>query len=204
VHQYCRLVDSVQPRGRCPRTPCFTDWLHDTFDHATEVWTKPTSGSEGCMSRGATMWTSIPDQTAVHLLIIRAATSSCEARRAGILEQIQGVYAAMRIGLRVTFPVARRVETTSARAVGYRPGCQDRQYRQKSWWETRFKAYWGWPAEPQVIGSPPATGPCPTAFAGNPISDQRSLTATLAGRPLGQLALMLLHSVWSGCGRRWR
>ena len=39
----------------------------------------------------------------------------------------------------------------------------------KSWWETRFKAYWGWPAEPQVTGTPPlTTGPGPRlTFAGD-------------------------------------
>jgi len=172
------LLTGFNRAAGIPARPAFTDWRHESFDHSTEVWTKPSWGSwRWYVMRGYDGGEgSCPDP---HYTGGYVSLRSTRYYYSG-----QGVYAAG--------------ENWPWSDVGNYWGVYNDEFRQsswdntrtvkRSWWETRFVDYLGWSSEPQVVGSPPNDWPrqlpsAPVAaFTGSPTSGIRPLNVTFTDR----------------------
>jgi len=150
------LLAAFHRSAGIPSRPVWTDWRHGSWDHSTEVWTKPAGGTEDWyVMRGYASYEgpcSSP-QTAEGYVQLRSTL--------GWYSSGYGLYT---VG-----------ENWPESEVGgwWSPG--NDEYRmatwqfdksnkvgkivKKDWWETRFVDYWGWPAEPTVTGTPPDDWP---------------------------------------------
>jgi len=148
-----------------PSRPVWTDWRHSTWDHSTEVWTKPAGGAEDWyVMRGYNSYEgpcSSP-QTAMGYVQLRST-----------LGWYSGGYGLYTVG--ENWPESEVNNWWSVNEDEYRMATwqfdkpnQVGKIVKKDWWETRFVDYWGWPAEPTVTGTPPGDWPDlsgPTAMA---------------------------------------
>ncbi len=135
-----------------PARPVFTDWRHNTWDHSTEVWARnPSSGNWGWyVARGYAVLENpcASPQVAGGYRSLRNTLGWYSG---------QGVYAANE-----TWPLSEVTNYWSVSTDDFRQGSWDNtKIVKKSWWETRFRAYWGWTSEPEVTGTPPDDWPAP-------------------------------------------
>jgi PKD repeat protein len=145
--------------------PIWTDWVHTTFDHSTEVWTiKPSGGSwdwyvtRGYVTRGYAQAEDEPSGGCPGpgyeggYKPLRNTSGWYSGSTS------QGVYAAdenwSSFGGSTTTADKFRMASWDLNKAG-RTG----KIIKKSWFETRYVDYWGWPSEPQVTGSPPQAWP---------------------------------------------
>ena len=146
------LLTAFNRAAGIPSRPVFTDWIHNTFDHSTEVWTRqPWGGSnQWYVTRG-----------------YAGGEGECESPHftggitplrstSGWYNGGQGVYVGGDDW------VWGDLGGGGPYMDVFRQGSWNRsQIVRKSWFETRFRAYLNWSSEPWVIGAPPGTWPTP-------------------------------------------
>jgi len=146
------LLTAFNRAAGIPSRPVFTDWVHNTFDHSTEVWTRQPWG-------GWNQW-----------FVTRAyagGEGECESpyytggymplrSTSGWYISGQGVYAAGEGW------VLSDLGGNGPFMDVFRLGSWNRsQIVRKDWFETRYRAYLNWSSEPRVIGTPPGAWPTP-------------------------------------------
>jgi hypothetical protein len=142
-----------------PSRTVWTDWLSSTFDHSTEVWAQgPTYG----------VWGWYVGQGYAGNEYGNPDSDQCASPRFSggytTLTSTYGWYGGEGVY------VAGENWTWDDLDGGGWPGGDDfrlgswdkSQIVKKDWYETRFRAYWGWSSEPYVTGSPPADWPWPS------------------------------------------
>jgi len=181
------LLTTFNRAAGIPARPVFTDWQHGTFDHSTEVWAKKPSG-------GSWKWYVMRGYS-IHEW---GPSGGCpNPGYKGGYKSLrnpyghywgQGVYAAGE-----DWPWGG-INGFSTWADDFRQNSWDNtKIVKKYWWETRFKAYWGWSSEPTVVGTPPGDWPDsipspPVAeFTGDPTSGEKPLTVSFTDQSTGHI-----------------
>jgi hypothetical protein len=144
------LLTAFARSAGIPARPVFTDWIHGTFDHSTEVWTRrPSGGSyDWFVTRG-----------------YNGGEGDCPSpyysggytplrNTSGWYNGGQGVYAAG-----PDWDWNDLGGGTPYKDVFRQGSWNRRQIVRKYWFETRFVDYLNWSSEPRVTGSPPGDWP---------------------------------------------
>jgi hypothetical protein len=181
INQCSNIADLLTAFNRAagiPARPVFVDWQHSTFDHATEVWTNPSWGPWGWYTMRAYTGDDGPCSKPPNPPYY---PSSYEGGYYPLwwpsawYNSGQGVYAAGE-----NWPWSGIDGITTPYQDDFRQGSWDRtRIVKKYWWETRFRAYWGWSSEPRVTGSPPADWPAPRYGLGGPGVSSTSETSVV-------------------------
>ncbi|MBN1219960.1 MAG: transglutaminase domain-containing protein [Anaerolineae bacterium] len=152
------LLTAFNRAAGIPSRSVFGDWVHNTFDHSTEVWTSPSgSSNKWYVMRG-----------------YDGSEGTCPSpyytggfndlrNPLGWYSSTAGVYVASE-----NWPWSDIDGNGSHWSDDFRMASWDLNKTtktgkivKKDWWQTRFVDYWDWPAEPQVIGSPYQDWPTP-------------------------------------------
>jgi hypothetical protein len=165
------LLTAFNRAAGIPSRPVFSDRIHISFDHSTEVWTKRTSPGSSYgwyVTRGyAGDEGSCPDPHYTGGIIELRSTSGYYAGSGD-----QGVYVAPEnwgnLGGYASSKDQQRLASWD-----YDMSAKTGQIYKKSTIETRFMAYLDWSSEPTVVGSPPDDWP----------QVPSSLTAASSGSP---------------------
>ena len=165
-----------------PARPVFSDYAHGSFDHATEMWAEGLqhwyvmrgyARFEGDISGGC------PDPGYKGGYIALRNTYG--------FYWTQGVYAGGEDWIWGNID-----GVVSPGADDFRQASWDHsEIVKKDWWETRFRAYWGWSSEPEVVGTPPSdwpsVPPAPSAeFTASPRSGLEDLEVDFTNQSSGQ------------------
>jgi PKD repeat protein len=175
-----------------PSRPVWTDWLHSTFDHSTEVWTKgPWYGVwDWYIAQGYAS-----DEYGITGGCPSYGYSGGYSPLSGTLgwydsPGTQGVYAAGELWTWNDMDGGGSPEFDDFRQSSW----DDSTIVKKSWLETRFVDYWGWPSEPDVVGSPPsAWPPLPSSppvadFSATPTSGPAPLEVSFSDESTGHVS----------------
>jgi len=166
------LLASFNRSAGIPSRPIWTDWRHSSWDHSTEVWTKPAGGTEDWyVMRGYASYEGpcYSPQIAEGYVQLRSTS--------GWYSSGYGLYT---VG--ENWPESEVGGWWSPGNDEYRMATwqfdksnQVGKIVKKDWWETRFVDYWSWPAEPTVTGTPPDDWP--------DLSGPTDMTAILSAAP---------------------
>ncbi|NBD34496.1 MAG: PKD domain-containing protein [Chloroflexi bacterium] len=154
------LLTSFNRAAGIPSRPVFVDWPDSTFDHATEVWTKPTWDSwDWYVMRGYFQYERPCETSNWGGGYVPLGSTS------GWYTSGQGVYAAAE---NWNWADTRDGEWSGAddfRLASWQfdKSSKEGQIIKKDWFETRLVDYYDWPSEPEVIGAPPEDWPNPPA-----------------------------------------
>jgi hypothetical protein len=151
------LLTAFNRAAGIPARPVFTDWIHDSFDHSTEVWTRPSGGSWGWyVMRGYDgSEGSCPDPH------YTGGINELRSTR-GWYTSGQGVYAAREDWSWNDFGGVNPYRDMFRMASwDFNESAMTGKIVKRDTFESRFRAYLGWPSEPQVTGTPPGDWPSP-------------------------------------------
>jgi hypothetical protein len=134
------LLTAFNRAAGIPARPVWIDWIQGSFDHSTEVWTEPVEG-------GANQW-----------YVMRGyngSEGSCpspyytginQLKHLGWYTSGQGCTPPVGTGMLTSWEALRKRTIFHLSASwDLAPGSQDRQDREAAWFESRFRAYLGWP-----------------------------------------------------------
>jgi len=153
------LLTAFNRSAGIPARPMWTDWIHSTFDHSTEVWTQRYAGSSyrwyvmrGYLTREGNPCTE--PQVVGGYRSLRSTSGYYSG------DSSQGVYA---VGENWNNIGGSSVQADKFRLASWDLNRTARTGRivKKDWFESRFVDYWNWPSEPRVTGSPPGAWPSP-------------------------------------------
>jgi PKD repeat protein len=183
------LLTAFNRSAGIPSRPMWTDWVHSTFDHSTEVWSTNQWGStRWYVMKGYAQREGNPCTTA------RVTGGFKELRNTSGYysgDSSQGVYAVgegwYSIGGSSEWADKFRMASWDLDRVA-RTG----KIVKRDWFESRFMAYWSWPSEPQVTGTPPNDWPTlpppPVAgFTASPTSGVAPLTVNFTDQSTGHI-----------------
>ncbi|HDQ71540.1 MAG TPA: PKD domain-containing protein, partial [Chloroflexi bacterium] len=152
------LLTSFNRSAGIPARPVFVDWKTSTFDHATEVWTKPSSGSWNWYVMRGYRTNEGPCSTSY----VEGGYNPLQ-HTSGWYASGWGVYAG---GENWNWVETRDGGWSGAddfRLASWQfdKSNKEGQIIKQDWYETRLVDYYGWPSEPEVIGRPPEDWPDP-------------------------------------------